>query len=128
MKTLFTEVSLDKVEFTNNSFDISIYITNSANEEYCIYCKHVNAFKLQNSFELSDKEIFPTFISDIFYEELELGQAENKFRSLGYAFTEGFPYNPNNNLVMPQNESYNYLCLEGAFKVELICVQIKIEK
>src|SRR5262245_22514520 len=106
METIFTEVSLEKVKFIDNSFDILISITDFANIEHNIFCKHVNVLKMQNTYELLDEEMFPTFVSDIFYEELEARQIKDKFKSLGYEFTEGFPYNPNNNLIIPQNQSY----------------------
>ena len=126
METIFVDVSLDKIEYVDNLFDILIHVTDAINHEYTIYCKHVNILKMQNTYNFSDDEKFPIFVTEINHEKLSIGKEEIKFKSLGYEFTEGFPYNQSNKMVIPQNDSYSYLCIEGSIKIEVICFEIMV--
>lgn len=126
MSIVFSNVSIDNMNFINGKHDIKFEFIDSYKDsnKFCgdIICKNIFTFKMDTAFE-DDEFCFPCFICDVTYTKIEKSDVESKLKELkyGYKYSDG--------LAIPKSEEYHLIRMEGGeVDISILCGKVEINK
>ena len=122
MKTFFSNVDIDAINFVNNRHDIKIdFFDTDGLNEYCgsLICKSIFSFKFDTQFDADEKEPFRCFICDVNVKKIENKEdAEKCLKGLSYAYSSH-----------PESVEYYFVSFDGGdLDIKLICADVEMIK